>query len=135
MAAVGERFSGAVIEIELAGGRRLRADASIDAGLSRSCWSVDDPGARRIACLARDGRHRHAKRSFILVPCFLSSWGVATYGEWLSLTAVVAFVSFTNAGSGARTQLRIELFQLPPTGSDVRKFPASFDWSPLIAQP
>jgi len=38
---------------------------------------------------------------FILVPCFLSAWGVHTYGEWLTLTAVVAFVSFTNIGLGA----------------------------------
>jgi hypothetical protein len=34
----------------------------------------------------------------ILVPRFLSSWGVATCGEWLTLTAVVAFVSFTTLG-------------------------------------
>ena len=36
VAIVGERFSSAMIEIELAGGHRLRADASIDAGLLRS---------------------------------------------------------------------------------------------------
>jgi O-antigen/teichoic acid export membrane protein len=38
---------------------------------------------------------------FILVPCFLSAWGVEAYGEWLTLTAVVTFVSFTNIGLGA----------------------------------
>ncbi len=36
----------------------------------------------------------------ILIPCFLSAWGVNTYGEWLTLTAVVAFVNFTNVGLG-----------------------------------
>lgn len=38
---------------------------------------------------------------FILVPCLLSAWGVDTYGEWVTLTAVVAFVSFTNFGLAA----------------------------------
>jgi len=38
---------------------------------------------------------------FILVPCFLSAWGIETYGEWLTVTAVVAFVSFTNVGLAA----------------------------------
>jgi O-antigen/teichoic acid export membrane protein len=35
---------------------------------------------------------------FVLVPCFLSAWGLATYGEWLTLTAIAGFVSFTNIG-------------------------------------
>ncbi len=37
---------------------------------------------------------------FILVPIFLSAWGVDTYGEWLTLTAMTAFLSFTNFGLG-----------------------------------
>jgi O-antigen/teichoic acid export membrane protein len=37
---------------------------------------------------------------FILVPIYLSAWGVDTYGEWLTLTAMTAFLSFTNFGLG-----------------------------------
>jgi O-antigen/teichoic acid export membrane protein len=37
---------------------------------------------------------------FILVPICLSVWGVAAYGEWLTLTAMTAFLSFSDFGFG-----------------------------------
>lgn len=37
---------------------------------------------------------------FILVPIYLTAWGVDIYGEWLTLTAITAFLSFTNLGLG-----------------------------------
>jgi len=37
---------------------------------------------------------------FILVPIYLSAWGVDTYGEWLTLTAMATFLSLTNVGLG-----------------------------------
>jgi O-antigen/teichoic acid export membrane protein len=37
---------------------------------------------------------------FILVPIYLSAWGVDTYGEWLTLTAITTFLSLTNVGLG-----------------------------------
>src|ERR1019366_479932 len=37
---------------------------------------------------------------FVLVPVYLSAWGVGTYGEWLTITAMTAFLSLTNVGLG-----------------------------------
>jgi len=36
----------------------------------------------------------------LLVPFFISSWGAAYYGEWLTLTIVPTIIGFTNLGFG-----------------------------------
>ena len=39
-----------------------------------------------------------ALRYVFLVPLFLSAWGSQVYGEWLTISALVAYLSFANAG-------------------------------------
>lgn len=41
-----------------------------------------------------------AVQHLVLVPFFLTSWGTATYGEWLTLSAIPAGLAFCNLGLG-----------------------------------
>lgn len=53
-----------------------------------------------------------------LVPFFVSTWGVAQYGEWLTLTAIPAILSFSDFGFGSAIE---NSFVLAVTGNDYRK--------------
>jgi len=37
----------------------------------------------------------------ILVPFFITAWGVAFYGEWLTLTVIPAMLAYANFGFGS----------------------------------
>ena len=47
--------------------------------------------------------------SLLLVPFFISNWGVAYYGEWLTLTVIPTVLSLSNLGIGTAASNRFVL--------------------------
>ena len=43
----------------------------------------------------------HVLDQLLLIPFFLTAWGVAYYGEWVTLTIIPAILGFTDLGVGS----------------------------------
>ena len=54
----------------------------------------------------------------LLIPFFLSAWGAAYYGEWITLSIIPTVLTFTNLGFGSAVS---NSFVLAYTGGDKQK--------------
>ncbi|WP_068858265.1 lipopolysaccharide biosynthesis protein [Perlucidibaca aquatica] len=55
------------------------------------------------------GKGLMAGRQLLLVPVFLSAWGVDYYGKWLVLSALPTFLSMSNLGVGTSANIAIAI--------------------------